>query len=145
MNPTTPTPLVSAALLYGVGGAIFIVLGVVHGVYTLLDLRRPRRLVPAEHGLIAAMQASPVRLAGPKSSMWRAWVGFNLSHSLGALVVGAVCAGWVASGPVAGGWVPALLGAAYFAVGWSCWFVIPNLGIGLATLCFVAAALLPGL
>jgi hypothetical protein len=36
------------AFLLIFGGAVFGVLGALHAVYTLLDLRNPRRLVPAD-------------------------------------------------------------------------------------------------
>jgi hypothetical protein len=77
------------ALLYAIGGAIFCMLGALHAVYMLVDLRRPRRLAPGDPALIAAMVGSRVRLAGDATDMWRAWIGFKLSHSLGALLFGA--------------------------------------------------------
>lgn len=129
-------------LLYAAGGAIFCGLGALHGVFMLLDLRRPRRLVPRNPTLAAAMAESPVRLAGTATDMWRAWVGFNLSHSLGAMLFGALAISWPAlasrSGALA--WVPAGVAAVYLAIGLRFWFSVPNAGIALATLAFVAAA-----
>lgn len=135
-----------STLLYALGGAIFMLLGALHGVYTLLDLRRPRRLVPVDAGVMAAMRGTGVRLArGSESTMWQAWVGFNLSHSLGAMVFGAAAMAWSLWPPSALPWMaalPALVGLLYGAIGWRCWFWIPNTGIALATLCLAAAALL---
>jgi len=131
--------------LYSLGGAIFVVLGALHGAFTLADLARPRRLVPSDPGLKAAMRASGVRLAGNGTTMWHAWVGFNLSHSLGAIVFGL---GVVASGLPSPGasaieaWLPAAIGAAYLGIGLGCWFKAPNVGIAVACACFAAGALL---
>ena len=70
--------------LLELGGGIFLLLGILHALYTFLDIREPRRLVPQEPSVALAMVESPVRLARGGTTMWRAWVGFNFSHSLGA-------------------------------------------------------------
>lgn len=133
-----------SALLYAAGGAIFCVLGTMHALYMLLDLRRPRRLVPGDPALLAAMSGSRVRLAGAATDMWRAWVGFNLSHGLGALLFGAMVIAWpvVAPGHHALAWLPAVVAASYLAIGLRFWFSVPNLGIAAATIALAAAALL---
>lgn len=131
--------------LYGLGGTIFVGLGLLHGAFTLADLSRPRRLVPSAPGLKAAMEASGVRLAGTGTTMWRAWVGFNLSHSLGAIVfgLGAMALGWPGVKlPAVAAWLPAVIGTAYLGIGLGCWFKVPNAGIAIASACFVAGALL---
>jgi hypothetical protein len=136
--------ITAGALLYAVGGAIFCALGALHAVYMLMDLRRPRRLVPGDPSLIAAMTGSRVRLAGDATDMWRAWIGFNLSHSLGALLFGAAAIAWpaVAAGHDALAWLPAAVAALYMAIGLRFWFSVPNAGIAVATLAFAAAAML---
>ena len=132
------------ALLYVAGGTIFCMLGALHAVYMLMDLRRPRRLVPGDPALLAAMSDSRVRLAGDATDMWRAWVGFNLSHSLGALLFGAMVIAWpvVSAGHDALAWLPAAVAALYLAIGIRFWFSVPNVGIAAATVAFAAAALL---
>lgn len=75
------------SVLLILGGAVFGVLGAMHAVYTLLDLRNPRWLVPADPSVAQAMANSALRLSGGRTDMWRAWIGFNLSHSLGVLLV----------------------------------------------------------
>ncbi len=130
--------------LFAAGGLIFVVLGLLHAAFTLTDLRRPRRLVPSDAAVMHAMAACPVRLAGPACSMWSAWVGFNLSHSLGALMFGAAAAAWglwPAGTPLVVAWLPAALAALYLAIGLPYWFKTPNSGIALALGCFVLAAL----
>jgi hypothetical protein len=131
------------AALHAAGGGVFALLGLVHVAYTLADLAQPRRLVPTDPAVIAAMRASGVRLAGRATTMWRAWIGFNLSHGLGAIVFGAATALWGTRLTGAAAWLPAVVAALYLAIGWRCWFRVPNAGIALATLLFVAAAVVP--
>ena len=77
-------------LLLILGGAVFGVLGGSHAIYTLLDLRNPQWLVPADPSVARAMANSALRLSGGRTDMWRAWIGFNFSHSLGVLLLGAI-------------------------------------------------------
>jgi hypothetical protein len=86
---TVKTSSLPAALLI-LGGAIFLVLGGLHAIYTLLDLRNPRWLVPVDRSVAQAMANSALRLSQGGTDMWRAWVGFNFSHSLGVFLVGAL-------------------------------------------------------
>ena len=80
-----------AEIVYILGGAIFVLLGLLHLIYTFLDIRRPRRLVPDDPQVIEAMHRSSLRLTRGKTPMWNAWVGFNFSHSLGVIWFGASC------------------------------------------------------
>ncbi len=134
--------ITQAAMLYAAGGTIFCVLGTLHAVYMLIDVQRPRRLVPDDPALIAAMAGSRVRLAGDATDMWRAWIGFNLSHSLGALLFGATAIAWpgIAAGHVLLAWLPAVVAAVYLTIGLRYWFKVPNAGIAAATVAFAAAA-----
>ena len=93
------------------------------------------------------MRGTGLRLArGSPITMWHAWVGFNLSHSLGVVTFGAAAAAWSLwppTAPAALALMPAGVAALYGAIGWRCWFWIPNTGIAIATLLLAAAALLP--
>src|SRR5260370_12178612 len=88
MSSKTPSPMIAILLI--LGGAVFGVLGGLHAIYTLLDLRNPRRLVPADPAVAHAMANSALRLSGGGTDMWRAWIGFNFSHSLGILLFAAL-------------------------------------------------------
>lgn len=77
-------------ILFIVGAAPFLVLGLIHAVYSAHDAVRPRRIVPRDPAVIDAMRGAPLRLS-PQTDTWRAWIGFNLSHSLGAVVFAAAC------------------------------------------------------
>jgi hypothetical protein len=67
------------------GCAVFVCMGGIHLVYTLFT----NKFQPRDAGLMADMQrVSPV-LTG-RVSMWNAWIGFNASHSLGAILFGVI-------------------------------------------------------
>jgi len=135
---------VIAALLL-LGGSISCVLGGLHAIYTLLDLRNPRRLVPVDPSVAQAMANSALRLSRGGTDMWRAWIGFNFSHSLGVLLFGALAV-WagahVKTLPV--GSIPALtlIGCIYEVLALLYWFRIPAIGVGIVTCCLAAAWLL---
>jgi hypothetical protein len=69
------------------GTAIFLVLGTLHGLLALRDLTHPRAFTPTDDRVRRAMQAGQLAL-NPRANIWRAWLGFNLSHSLGLVVFG---------------------------------------------------------
>jgi hypothetical protein len=68
---------------------IFLCLGVLHGVLTLRDLQNPRTFTPPDPQLRQAMEGSRMAIH-PQTNLWRAWLGFNLSHSLGLVIFGGV-------------------------------------------------------
>jgi len=126
------------------GGGIFLLLGILHALYTFLDIREPRRLVPQEPSVALAMAESSLRLARGGTTMWRAWVGFNFSHSLGAILFGMLCvgAGLVLGTLVLPAWilfVLVLIALLYVGLSVLYWFRIPTMGIALATVCLVIA------
>jgi hypothetical protein len=65
--------------------AIMMLLGFIHPLYTF----HGPKLLPRDRDLKARMQeVSPVITR--ETTMWKAWVGFNASHSYGAILFGAV-------------------------------------------------------
>jgi hypothetical protein len=65
------------AILLFLGGGVFGLLGALHAIYTLLDLRHPQRLVPADPSVAQAMANSALRLSGGRTDMGRAWIGLT--------------------------------------------------------------------
>jgi hypothetical protein len=74
-----------ASLVVAASAAIALALGLLHLLYTF----RGTRLQPRDASLMAAMQRSPPRITR-QTTMWRAWIGFNASHSLGLVLFGLV-------------------------------------------------------
>jgi hypothetical protein len=123
------------------GAAIFAVLGSLHLAYTFVGTR----LHPRDPAAIAAMQGTTLRLART-TPVWRAWIGFNASHSLGAIVFAAFViglAGWrmdVFRDLPAFAWLAVANSLAWLVLAWRYWFRIPVAGLLVASACFLAAA-----
>jgi len=129
------------------GGSIFLLLGALHGFLTLRDLKDPRTFTPRDPELRRAMRQSSIAIH-PAANLWKAWMGFNLSHSLGLVLFGGayLYAGVFVPGAFAAS--PLLQGCAvgvsaiYLALSLLFWFSKPAIGTGLALACFVVAAIL---
>ncbi|HKF05784.1 MAG TPA: hypothetical protein VKB49_25925 [Candidatus Sulfotelmatobacter sp.] len=75
----------TARVLMFVSASIVFTLGVVHFVYTFWG----PNLTPRDYALqISMSQISPV--ITNQTTMWRCWVGFNASHSMGLILFGLV-------------------------------------------------------
>jgi hypothetical protein len=123
--------------------AIILSLGLIHLLYTF----HGTRLHPRDAALAARMSEVSPRLTG-ETTMWKTWVGFNASHSLGAILFGLVY-GYLALAHSALLFQSAFLAAlglvtlcAYALLSKAYWFSIPYRGIVLATMLYVAALLL---
>jgi hypothetical protein len=129
-----------ASLLIAASAAIILLLGIVHLVYTFFG----KRLQPRDANLIVQMQAATLTLTR-QTTIWRAWVGFNASHSFGAISFGLIYGFLALAHPdlllrspfllVLG----MLLLAGYVILAWRYWFKIPFRGIVLSTSLYVAA------
>jgi hypothetical protein len=143
MSPKTPPAIIAGLLIFG--GAVFCILGSLHVIYTLLDLRNPRRLVPIDPSVAHAMANSALRLSGGRTDMWRAWIGFNFSHSLGVLLLGGLAI-WAGSRiknlPAAVMPALTLIGCVYLVLAVRYWFRTPAIGVAIGTGCFAAAWIL---
>jgi hypothetical protein len=75
----------AAKILMVLSASIIFTLGVVHLVYTFSG----PNLTPRDPALQVSMsQISPV--ITKETTMWRCWVGFNASHSMGLILFGLV-------------------------------------------------------
>jgi len=135
------------ATLITISGLIYVVLGTLHGLYTWLDTRGARRIVPDDPAVTTAMQNSTIRLTRGAATMWQGWVGFNFSHSLGAVFFGgALCSIAATLGRLSlPPWVLLVLAAVsavYLLLALRYWFRIPVLGTAIATACLALAWLI---
>jgi hypothetical protein len=73
--------------LIAAGAVILLLLGTVHLIYTFVGVK----LHPRDAALKARMhEVTPVLTR--ETTMWRTWVGFNASHSFGAILFGLIYA-----------------------------------------------------
>ncbi|MFM0279868.1 hypothetical protein P0D75_17810 [Paraburkholderia sediminicola] len=129
----------AARILMILSASMMFALGVAHLVYTFWG----PKLTPRDPTLqISMSQISPV--ISKQTTMWRAWVGFNVSHSMGAILFGLVF-GFLA---LAHGQLLfrspfllvvglAMLGG-YAVLGKVYWFSAPFTGICISLACYVA-------
>lgn len=129
-----------ASSLIAASAAIILLLGLAHLLFTF----RGSKLHPRDAALQARMkEVSPVLTR--ETTMWKAWVGFNASHSGGAILFGLVW-GYLALAQTALLFQSAfLLGlglvflVCYMFLGKVYWFSIPFRGITLSAVLYVAA------
>jgi len=132
-----------AQILLIMGASIFGILGAIHLIYTFFT----NKFEAHDPSVTEAMKrTSPVLTK--ETTVWKAWIGFNASHSLGAMLVAAVYI------PLATSYfhiiqqslwfsiLPVLLGLSYLVLARKYWFRIPFFGVLISTICFVAAAVL---
>lgn len=127
-----------------IGGLLFVAMGLVHGVAALADVLRPTQFTPVDDRVRLAMQSTNVRFLRARTSIWNAWLGFNLSHSLGLLVFGAAAIGLGlgVDGPAPSRLLlaaPVAISLVYLVLALRFWFWAPAVLFALATAAFAAA------
>lgn len=132
-----------AAALMLASAAIVFALGTAHLVYTFFGPRfhaRDPALTQRMH------EVSPVISAD--TTMWKAWISFNATHSLGAMLFGSVFGGFALADPAylfGARWllaIGALMLASFVLLGARYWFSVPFRGCVLAFACYLASVAL---
>jgi hypothetical protein len=134
---------VISQILLIIGTAIFGILGFVHLIYTFFT----DKFNAYDPDVTEAMKGTSPNIT-KETTIWRAWIGFNASHSLGAILFAAIYIplafshiefiannNWFAV-------LPSIVGFSYLLLAKNYWFKIPFFGILLSTICFVAAFVL---
>jgi hypothetical protein len=128
-----------AQLLILVSAAIIGLLGAIHMRITFTG----SKLIPRDAAVRTAMEETSPGIT-TQTTMWRAWIGFNASHSLGALLFASVY-GYLAaahpdllfhSAPLLA--IGALTLGTYVLLGRAYWFSTPYRAIVVAFACYVA-------
>jgi hypothetical protein len=134
-------------LLFLVGTLPFISLGVAHLVLTARDEFRPRHLAPRDAHVQELMVRTTLKLTG-RTTVWKAWLGFNFSHALGLVFFGVVLLLIaVYDFELVLRLQPLLLlaivvAAVHVLLAIRYWFAVPALGAAVGLICFLLAALI---
>jgi hypothetical protein len=127
-----------AQILITISAGIIMLLGTVHLAYTYFG----DKFHPRDTDLLARLKTtSPV--ISRQTSVWKAWIGFNASHSLGAILFGAVFGYLALQQPLLLfhsyflGFTGLIVLGAYLAMAKLYWFTRPLQGIALASLFYV--------
>jgi len=123
---------------------VLLLMGTVHVVLTPQRPGERKGLSPVEPAVEDSMARARTHLSD-RMDMWRAWVGFNLSHSLGVsllgltvLLVGRTSASFALNAAV---FLPlaVMVSFAYLGLAVVYWYRAPVVGVGLAVALFVSA------
>jgi hypothetical protein len=146
----------NAAQLWFIAGMVpLLIAGGGHALLTLVDTIRPTYFAPQARSLKSDLEGTGIRFRRlvpggdvARPSMWRAWLGFNISHGLGlfafallALLVALEEPGLLeraAEIPIAA----TAVAVTYLAVALRFWFWLPVLVTAIPTACFAIATLL---
>lgn len=139
-----------AAQGWFIAGTIPLVLaGGLHALAALVDTVRPTYFTPIDRSVRPVVDGTGIRLVGKATpSMWRVWLGINISHGLGVFSFGLLCLLIAAHDfdlvveidairPLA-----IAFSAAYLALSLRFWFYGPVIITATATVCFTVAAVL---
>ena len=131
------------------GTIVFMFAGGLHVLLTLADTGRPRYFAPKDRSVQAALEGTRIRFGGNAApSMWRAWLGFNISHGLGVFTFGLLCLLIATHDFSLVERIDAIrpltiaFSAAYLALSLRFWFYGPAIITGTATACFTVATVL---
>jgi hypothetical protein len=125
-------------VLMSLSALVVLTLGVLHLVYTF----RGPKLTPRDPALQARMAEVPLVITR-QTTMWRAWVGFNASHSMGAILFGLIYGFLGNAYPEILFASPFLLGVGLAMLGGLAvlaklyWFRIPFAGVVISLVCYV--------
>lgn len=126
------------------GALPFLVLGLAHLKHTPLRVSDRKGLSPRDPALAEAMTKSSPMITSA-TDIWRAWVGFNISHSAGAiifalfvLIIGRSAESFAGQAPLV---VPlsVIIAAAYLWMARRYWFRIPVIGVATSLTAFIAS------
>lgn len=136
-------PLLLEQWLLIIGAGIFGVLGTAHLIFTFVT----DKFEAFDSSVTEAMKRTSPRIS-KETTMWRAWIGFNASHSFGAMIFAGLYIPlsfshieliqeslWLSV-------LPVIVGVAYLALAKLYWFKVPFIGILIASLCFIVALFL---
>ncbi len=126
-----------------IASSIFLVLGSVHLIYTFFT----NKFLARDSETTKKMKATSPILT-KETTVWKAWIGFNASHSAGAIFIGLINVLLatqhfeVYQNSFNILLLDICIGIFYLFLAKRYWFKIPLVGILIATTCFIIAMLL---
>jgi len=127
-------------ILWLTGSAIFFILGAIHLYYTFFTTK----FDPRNKNLIGEMGNTSMRLTD-QTTLWKAWKGFNASHSAGGLFIGlvnsllAVKYFYIIEDSFFFSFLTIVTSVFYLWLAKKYWFNVPFYGLLIATLCFIVS------
>ncbi len=139
-----------AAQAWFIAGTIPLILaGGLHALYTLRDTVRPTYFTPIDRSARPVVEGTGIRLVGKATpSMWKVWLGVNITHGLGIFTFGLLCLLIATDDFALVERIDAIrpltiaFSAALLAVSLRFFFYGPVIVTGTATACFTIAAVL---
>jgi len=137
----------SARYFFQLGTLPFIMAGLLHALGSVGDVISPRFFTPVNDEVRQSMSQTGMRFT-QRTSMWLAWLGFNISHGLGAFAFGLICllisihdfALVTTLKPLLPFTI--LMSLSYFLLAIRFWFYAPAIATGLGAVCFILAYLM---
>ena len=120
------------------GSIIFALLGIVHLLYTFFTAK----FLPADKSTVKSMKTT-YPLISSQTTMWKAWIGFNASHSIGLMFFGMINITLVSFYRETLNddfIIPSfniIVCLSYLLLAKKYWFKTPLVAIAIATLCFI--------
>ncbi|MEJ6472954.1 LIC_13387 family protein [Pseudoalteromonas piscicida] len=128
-------------ILIIIGVSLFGVLGTIHLVYTFST----EKFNPYDASAAEAMKRTSPQLT-KETTIWRAWIGFNASHSLGVMLFAAIYIPLainnfeVIESSLWFSLLPVVVSASYLILAKKYWFKIPFVGFLVSLVCFLFSA-----
>ena len=129
--------------LWILGSSIFIVLAGLHLIYTFFTNKFSIRDAAVEEGM---KRTFPVLTR--KTTVWKAWIGFNASHSIGGIFFGTInllfaCQYFfLLENSLSLVLLTCAISYFYLFLGFKYWFIIPLTGILISSVCFSVATII---
>jgi hypothetical protein len=129
--------------LWIAGSSVFIILAGIHLLYTFFTNKFSVRDKETEE-----MMKRNFPVLTKKTTMWKAWIGFNASHSIGSIFFGVINLYFairqfeLLKGSAGLLSIMLMVCLFYLFLGFKYWFVIPRTGILISFICFVTAVIL---
>jgi hypothetical protein len=133
----------TTTILMTLSAAILLFLGLAHLLYTFWG----PKLLPRDPRLVESMQSTHLVIT-KETTVWKAWLGFNASHSMAAILFGLVFGYLAISQPTVlyGSVFLQVVGfcmlAGWLVLGRLYWFSVPFTGTAISWLCYVPSILL---